>query len=71
MIDERRSRRGFGEEQCETGGEIRQRCERGKLEEFTGEGDGGEIGEGKRLSEVAGGELGMEMSMEGMAVRWS
>ena len=48
---------------------IRRRCEGGKLEEFAGEGDGGEVGEGKRLSEVAGGELGTEMSMEGMAVR--
>ena len=40
-------------------------------ERFAGDGDEGEIGEGKRLSEVAGGELEMEMSMEGMAVQRS
>ena len=41
----------------------------GEVGEFTGSGGSGEIGEGKRLSEVAGGELGTKIGMEEMVMR--
>ena len=41
----------------------------GEVGEFIRSGGSGEIGEGKRLSEVAGGELGTKIGMEGMDVR--